>query len=291
MIDSEKTGLSAVVPVFNEVGAVRKTIEQLLQILSRIDRPTELIVVDDGSTDGSGEELSGFRERISIVRHETNRGYGAALKSGILRANYPLVAITDADGTYPHQDLPRLLAEMETSDMVVGARTGVRVAVPVLRRPAKWFLTKLANYLTENQIPDLNSGFRIFRKKVAKKYLHILSNRFSFTTTLTMAMLCDSYRVRYLPIDYHKREGRSKIKPIDLLAFLILIARTVTFFNPLRFFLPISLVLFVLGVGSLVYDVFWQFNLTDSTTLLFLFALQVGLIGILADLIVRKSDS
>ena len=284
-------GLSVVVPVYDEVRSVKLVLEQLLEVLDHLNCPVELIVVDDGSTDGTAEILDAFSGRIKVFRHLVNRGYGAAIKTGIGHSCYPFVAITDADGTYPNEELPRLFAEMETHDMVVGARTGGKVYVPLIRRPAKWLLNRIANYLVYMKIPDLNSGFRVFRKKIAEHYFHILPNGFSFTTTITLAMISDGYQVLYKPIDYYKREGRSKIKPVDALNFLVFIIRTITYFNPLRVFLPICLTLFGLGITRLCYDIFWLHNLTDSTTLLFLFALQIGLIGIVADLIVKRSGS
>jgi len=284
-------GLSVVVPVYNEAKSVKPVLEKLLNVLDQLDQPFELIVVDDGSTDGTSDLLKNFSNRIRLIHHRDNYGYGAALKTGIQHTIHDFVAITDADGTYPNEDLPLLLAKMETYDMVVGARTGKKVHIPLIRRPAKWLLNKLANYLVESVIPDLNSGFRIFRKEIAKKYLHILPNRFSFTTTITLAMISDGHRVHYEAINYNRREGKSKIQPSDVLGFLMLIIRTITYFNPLRFFLPFSLALFGLGVVRFCYDAFWLQNLTDSTTLLFLFALQVGLIGIVADLIVKRSGA
>lgn len=283
------SGLSVIVPVYNEVDAVESTVRTLQNIIKDVGVYAELIVVDDGSNDGTSHVLNGLHGELQILRHPSNRGYGAAIKTGISHANYQYVAITDADGTYPNEDLPRLLGKMETHDMVVGARTSDEVHIPLIRRPAKWVLNKIANYLSETKIPDLNSGFRIFRKDIAEQYFHILPNRFSFTTTITLAMISDGYRVHYEPINYHQRAGKSKIKPGDAWAFLMLIIRTITYFNPLRFFLPFAVFLFLVGIGRLGYDVFWLHNLTDSTTLLFLFALQVSLIGIVADLIVKRS--
>ncbi|CAB1059837.1 hypothetical protein D1BOALGB6SA_4602 [Olavius sp. associated proteobacterium Delta 1] len=283
------TGLSVVVPVYNEIEIVQDLIEKLILALNRLNTPAELIVVDDGSTDGTSEVLSSLSEKIKLIRHPCNRGYGAALKTGIRQATYTIVAITDADGTYPNENFSKLMTGMQSNDMVVGSRNGSKVHIPLVRRPAKWLLNKLANSLAEMEIPDLNSGFRAFRKEIVEKYTHILPNRFSFTTTITLILISEGYRIKYIPINYHKRKGRSKIKPKDALGFLILIIRAITYFNPLRIFLPFSMVLFALGILRLSFDFLILHNLTDSTTLLFLFALQVGLIGIVADLIVRRN--
>ena len=158
-------GVSVVVPVYNEVQSVKLVLEQLIEIIDKLDFPGELIVVNDGSIDGTHDVLNSFSGRIKLFNHLKNKGYGAALKTGIRQAKYNLVAITDADGTYPNDKLPELLANLKTNDMVIGSRTGLKVYRQFLRRMAKWFLNKLANYLVETNIPDLNSGFRIFRKK------------------------------------------------------------------------------------------------------------------------------
>jgi len=283
-------GISIVVPVFNEVSCVTNVINNLLNVLETIAIPNELIIVDDGSTDGTEDCLEEISNRITMITHSQNRGYGAALKTGIRHASYPIIAITDADETYPNEELPNLLNWLKKYDMVVGSRTGEQAQISLVKYSAKWLLTKLANYLLEDKIDDINSGFRIFRKKTADKFMHILPNRFSFTTTITLAMISDGYRIKYVPINYFKRSGKSKIKPIDAMGFLILIIRMITYFNPLRFFLPLALFLFCLGLTRLCYDLFWLRNLTDSTTLLFLFSLQVSLIGIVADLVVKRKD-
>ena len=167
------------------------------------------------------------------------------------------VVITDSDGTYPNDRIPELAAMMTDWDMVVGARTGDEVRVPLVRRPAKWALNMLANVLVETRIPDLNSGLRVFRREVVLRFLPILPNGFSFTTTITLAMLSEGYRVTFVPIDYYARQGRSKIRPVyDTLNFLQLIVRTVLYFNPLRVFLPLSL--FFFGAGLVVGLVVWR---------------------------------
>ena len=154
--------------------------------------------------------------------------------------------ITDADGTYPVEEIPSLLKWTDRYDMVVGARTGEIVKIPFLRRPAKWFLRKLASYLAKTKIPDLNSGLRVFKKDIALKYWKLFPDGFSFTSTITMACLTNNYDVKYIPINYYKREGKSTIHPIrDFIGFNNLLLRLVIHFSPLRVFIPFALLLFL----------------------------------------------
>ncbi len=149
------------------------------------------------------------------------------------------IVITDADGTYPYAAIPELLSRLEMADRVVAARIGASVRFPLIRRPAKWALNKLANYMTGTRIPDLNSGLRAFRRDIVMQYFHILPDQFSWTTTITLAMLCDKYAVAYLPIDYRARMGKSKIVPWHAGSFAILILRATMLFRPLRVFIPV----------------------------------------------------
>ena len=184
-----------------------------------------------------------------------------------------------------------LIRNMDDSDMVVGARTGDNVAMPLLRRPAKWFLTGLANYLASTKIPDLNSGMRVMRKSVLTRFLNILPEGFSFTTTITLAMLSNDYHVRFKPIDYHSRTGKSKIRPFaDTLGFLMIIIRTIMYFNPLKIFIPISATLFLIALVALFYSAFVLDQVWDVTVIILVsLAIQVAVIGLLADLIDKRS--
>lgn len=284
---SESRTVSVVVPAYNEEQGIGAFLDDLIGVLKGSTLQYEIIVVDDGSTDETTRVLEQYAEDVIPVRHPQNRGYGAALKSGIVRATYDTIVIIDADLTYPTQRIPELVGDIGEYDMVVGARTGQEVRIPALRRPAKWFLNVLASYLAEIKIPDLNSGLRAFKKTVAMAYFGILPNSFSFTTTITLSMLVDGFLVKYVPIDYRKRAGRSKIKPSDAFNFLVLIIRTIMYFNPLRVFLPISLGLLAIALLRVCYDIFILRNITDSSTLFVLSAVQIGLIGMVADLVVR----
>lgn len=282
-------GLTVVIPAYNEEKGMQGVVDRVLAVLEGSGLPFEIIVVDDGSKDRTVECLEG--KPVKVLRHETNRGYGAALKTGIRASRYDHVAILDADGTYEERDLPRLIEHMETHDMVVGARTGKGAKIPLVRRPAKWILTRLANFLAETRIPDLNSGFRIFDKKVAQKFFAILPSSFSFTSTLTMAMLTNGYSIKYIESGYKPRKGKSKIRPIhDTVNFFSLVVRTALYFAPLKIFIPLSLGMIGLSLLKMILiDILLIQNMTDSTLFLFLAGIQVGMLGLLADLIEKRS--
>jgi glycosyltransferase involved in cell wall biosynthesis len=242
--------------------------------------------VDDGSSDKTAEKAAAAGARV--LRHRSNRGYGAALKSGITAASHTFVVITDADGTYPCEYIPEMLARLATADMVVGARIGRNVKIPLIRRPAKWVLNRLANYMTSAKIPDLNSGLRAFRRDVVMQYFSILPDQFSWTTTITLAMHCDKYAVAYLPIDYRRRQGRSKIVPWDAGSFAILILRTAMLFRPLRIFLPVVLMCLLYGIVKMSFDLTRDPNISASALLAFVSALIILLIGMLGDAIATR---
>ena len=186
----QKDGLSVVLPVYNEEIAVSETILALRSVLRNRNIAHEILVVDDGSTDKTLRlvtEIPG----ITILRHTKNRGYGEALKTGIRQASFAWVCIIDADGTYPVEVIPRLFAHQSDSDMVVGARVGENVNYSVLRAIPKFFLRLYVNWVTQEAVPDFNSGLRIFRRQLILRYLPIFPSGFSFTTTATIAFLCN----------------------------------------------------------------------------------------------------
>lgn len=280
------TELSVIIPCFNEESGIGGVVREVLQVLREEGISHEAVVVDDGSTDGSIQEA--LHAGARVVRHRSNRGYGAALKTGILAAKFPLIAILDGDGTYSAGYIPELLRLMERADMAVGARTGSKVHIPLVRRPAKWVLNRLANYLAMSRIPDLNSGLRIFRREMVLQYFGILPDQFSFTTTITLAMHCDKYRVLYLPINYSERSGKSKIVPWDAASFLVLILRTAMLFRPLRVFLPVVLLCLLYGVIKSTVDLTHQPNISQTAALAFVSALQLLLIGMVGDAIATR---
>lgn len=275
---------SVVIPAFNEEEAVGAEIANVAEVLTDAQIDHEIIVVDDGSEDRTAELAAAAG--ATVIRHPENRGYGASLKTGIRRARYDWIVITDADGTYPASAIPGMLSRAGKYDMVVGARIGDQVHIPASRKPAKWLLQKLASYLAERQIPDLNSGLRVMRRSVVEFYEHVLPSGFSFTTTITLSMLCNGYLVAYVPIDYRHRVGQSKIRPRHAYDFFILILRTIVYFNPLKVFLPLGAVLFVGATGKFIYDLTLE-NLSESAVLGFLAAILIWAIGLLSDQIAR----
>jgi len=278
--------VSVVIPAYNEEHGVGPVVTELRGVLASNGITAEVIVVDDGSTDQTARAAAAAGARV--LRHRSNRGYGAALKSGITAASNEYVVITDADGTYPCHYIPEILAKLETADMVVGARIGSNVKIPLIRRPAKWVLNKLANYMTGTRIPDLNSGLRAFRRKLAMQYFAMLPDQFSWTTTITLAMHCDKYAVTYLPIDYLARRGRSKIVPWDAGSFAILILRTAMLFRPLRIFIPVVLFCLAYGFVKTTIDMIRDPNISASALLAFVSALILLLIGMLADALATR---
>ena len=292
---AKKEGVSIVIPAYNEERGAPPVMEETLELLRRELEGKiefEVIVVDDGSTDATAEALRPFENETSfrVVRHPRNKGYGAAIKTGIRYARYEWIMITDADGTYPAEHIPELLEAREVDTMVVGARIGTNAQIPLIRRPPKWVLRKLAEILSGNEIPDLNSGLRVFHREVATRFRSILPNQFSYTTTITLAMFAAGYQVKYLPINYRKREGLSKIRPIaDTLNFLKLIIRTVLFFDPLRVFLPLAALFLVSSVGVGVGSYVITGRVMDVTTvLLMVTGVQVLMLGMIADMMNRR---
>jgi glycosyltransferase involved in cell wall biosynthesis len=273
--------VSVVIPAFNEAAHVAEQVRAVDAVMRQTDWAYEIIVVDDGSTDGTAEAAM-TAGVARVVRRPGNRGYGAALKLGIRLARHEWILITDADGTYPVEAIPSLLALHATNSMVVGSRTGQTVKVPLARRPAKWFLNRLASYLAGRHLPDINSGLRLMRKRFVERYEHLLPDGFSFTTTITLAAACNRHPLSYVPIDYHARLGMSKIRPRHAYDFTLLIIRTIVFFNPLKVFLPLGAFLALAAVAKLVYDV-TRDNLSESAVLGALGALIVWAVGLLAD--------
>lgn len=281
--------LSIVIPAYNEEKILGKVLEDIEEIISQNGYDAEIIVVDDASEDKTAEIARA--KGVNVLQHAKNRGYGAALKTGIRSARNDVIVMLDADGSYPVDEMPLLLEDIDKHEMVIGARTKKgSVKMSLLRRIPKFALRKLAEYLAMEKIPDINSGFRVFKRSMYKKYVHILPSGFSFTLTLTLASIVGDEEVKFVPVSYYKRKGISKIRPIyDTTNFFILIIRTILYFNPLRVFLPMAAFLVFAALGIAAYSIYMG-RLHDVTvTLLIIFGIQVMLLGLIADLIDRKT--
>ncbi len=282
--------VSVVLPVYNERGHLRTEIDRVRAALDASAYTYEIIVIDDGSDDGSEVDLP-LIEGIRLIRHSHNRGSGAARRTGTTAARGRVVVWTDVDMTYPNDRIPEIVDAMQGYDHVVGARRTEEGTLRMFRVPAKWFIRKLACYLSGTDIPDLNSGLRAFRRDVAMQYVHHLPKGFSCVTTLTMSFLSNGYTVRYVPIDYFPRAGRSKFHWWkDTRRYLLQVVRMSLSYEPLKIFLPLGLGLFGLGLVKLGYD--WvdkDFRLAANTLLILLGSLQAITVGLLADLVVRST--
>ena len=281
---------AVIIPVYNECDAIEETVARVKAVVREIPGYAfEIICVNDGSTDGTAEILQRL-EGITLIQHEVNRGYGAALRTGLDSCAQDWIFITDADGTYPLQDLSQLLASTQGGvDMVVGSRTGTGIRASVPHQIARWILRKMVHGLTGVMVPDLNSGMRVFRRSLYTEFRHLLPMGFSFTTTLTVASLYSGRKVRYVPIHYERRIGRSNIKPVqDFLGFAMLIVRLASYFDPLRFFLPAAMGLFLLGVTRAIRDVIVVDQFGALAVILMLTAFQILVLGVVADVIVRR---
>jgi len=280
--------VSVIIPAYNEENGVGDVVRKVRQVLTRAKIIHEVLVVDDGSQDHTARRA--YQSGAKVVPMGENRGYGASIKAGMRQSKYNLIAITDADGTYPVEELPVLIQMMQNADMVVGARTKPGAAIPGLRRFPKWLLGKWANYLADRKIPDLNSGLRVFRKNIALRYEGLFPNGFSFTTTITLALECHGYVVKYRPIAYAARVGKSKIKPIqDTINFFSLVLRVVMYFKPLKIFIPLSGLIFLGALTQGVYAATHEAGLSSSTLFLLTAGVQVAALGLLADLLVKRS--
>lgn len=287
-LDPASLDVSIVLPVHNEAGHLAQELDRISEAMNASPYSWELLVVDDGSSDGSAD-IARDRDRVRVLRAGRNRGAGSARRIGTEAARGRIVVWSDADMSYPNHEIPELVAALGDSDHVVGARTSEQGTLKMLRIPAKWTIRKLASYLTRTRIPDLNSGFRAFRRDVGVQFTSQLPDGFSCVTTITMAFLMNGYSVRYVPIGYETRAGDSKFHWLaDTRRYALQVIRMILSYDPLRIVLPIATLLGLVFVGKLGYDLVDKDVRPAANTLLLGFAfLQVLVVGLLADLVVR----
>ena len=271
------SSVSVVIPAFNEAGAIAAVIGEL----RAAGAWHEILVVDDGSTDGTAEVAAGAGARV--VKHPYNKGNGAAVKSAIRAATGEFILIIDGDGQHKPEDALRLVSRLGEYDLVVGARSGTTQAGST-RRFGNATLNRLASFLTEREIPDLTSGFRCARREYLLDFIHLLPNGFSTPTTTTMTFIRAGYNVAFHPVEARPRIGTSKIKLAkDGPKFLLIMLRVMTIFSPLRVFLPIAGGAFLIGAGYGVWTVATQSHVTNSSVLLITLSVVIFLIGLVSE--------
>ena len=288
--------VTIVLPCYNEQEHVLLEIERISAAMDASPYTYELLVIDDASTDGTLEILRKAEPRHPAMRlmpFRRNGGSGTARRIGTQQARGEIVVWTDADMTYPNERIPelvRMLDEDPTFDQVVGARTAEAGSHKLLRVPAKWLIRKIAERLTNEAIPDLNSGLRAFRRSVALPYLRLLPPGFSCVTTITLAFLSNQHDIKYVPIEYAKRSGNSKFHFVkDAYRYILQVVRMVMYFNPLKVLMPPALFLLTLGLAKAVYDMFAHFlYFAVNTVLILITGLLIAVVALLADLIVRS---
>lgn len=277
VIVSNAAATSIVIPAFNEAASIGP----LVQDLRSTARWHEVLVVDDGSRDDTAARAASAGARV--VRHPYNKGNGAAVKTGIRHSTGAFVLIIDADGQHQPADAPRLVAHLDTYDLVVGARSPATQA-SAARRAGNAALNWIAGYLTGQPVPDLTSGFRAARRECLVEFLHLLPNGFSTPTTTTLAFMKAGYSVRFEPIEARRRPGASHIRlASDGVGFMVILMKVITMYSPMRIFLPVSAAAFLVGAAYGVWTVLTQSHVTNSSVLLIVLGVVVFLVGLVSE--------
>ena len=277
--------ISVIIPAYNEEQGISHVLKDLRATLDSSNHDYELIVVDDASTDKTAAIAREYG--VKVVQNPANVGYGASIIRGIMAANYETLAITDADGTYPVQDLPRLIEYIDKGfDMAIGERTGIYFRENALKHPARLVFKYLSEFVAGTKIPDINSGLRVFKKSTVMPFLNQMSWGFSFTTSITLIYALNGKCIKYVPIEYYPRKGKSKVRFIrDTLRTAQILTETIIIYNTLKIFILISFVLGLLALGALAAFIFMK----DTLLLLMCFmglassaiVFSIGLLSIL----------
>src|SRR3990170_185237 len=274
--------ISVVLPAFREERVIGAVIQGVRSVMGS---GCEIIVVDDGSPDNTGKaaEEAGAR----VLRHPYNMGNGAAVKSGIRAATGDVIVMMDSDGQHKPEDIPRLLEQVGIFDMVIGARTKAS-ETSVHRDVANAIYNRFATYLTKKEILDLTSGFRAIKADIAKRFVYLLPNTFSYPTTLTLSLIRSGHSVEFIPIVARKREGKSKIKLFkDGIRFLLIMLKIATLYSPFRVFLPVSAGFITSGIGYYVYTFITTHRFTNMSALLISNGIIIFMMTLIAEQIAQ----
>lgn len=274
--------LSIIVPCFNEGDTVGAVLDEIAGAVATLDVEHEIIAVDDGSSDDTGAVLAASAAVTRVITHKSNRGYGASIKDGMRAASHDWILVMDGDGQHDPAGIAALIEEAEGSDMVVGARTAQ--GSHHWRLPGKLILKTLCQFLVGQRIPDINSGFRLFRLGEARKYVHLCSDQFSFSTSITLAFLSDRLSVRFVPVNVRARQGgESQVRIRTGFSTFMLILRIIGTFNPLPIFMPLTLLLFTVGGMLALWELIVSSNVGDAAVLCLVGGLMLFCFGLLAD--------
>jgi glycosyltransferase involved in cell wall biosynthesis len=274
---SNTAATSIIIPAFNEGASIGRLVTELREAA----RWQEILVIDDGSLDDTGRRATEAEARV--IRHPYNKGNGAAVKTGIRSATGAFVLIIDGDGQHSPADAVRLVSQLDTYDLVIGARS-TDTQAGLARRVGNSALNWIASYLAQQPIPDLTSGFRAARRECLLEFVHLLPNGFSTPTTTTLAFMKAGYSVRFEPIDAGRREGASHIRlATDGVGFFLILLKVITIFSPMRIFLPVSGVAFLVGAAYAVWTIFTQSHVTNSSVLLIVLSVVIFLVGLISE--------
>jgi glycosyltransferase involved in cell wall biosynthesis len=284
--------VTVLLPAYNEEAAIEHVLAEIVEALADEPLKFEILIVDDASTDRTVAYADRFASRcerceVRVIRRRENGGAGAARKDGVRAARGEVVVMLDADGSYPASSVRDLLRYFPDYDQVNGARTSEQGTMPLLRRPAKWLIRRLACYLTGREIPDLNTGLKAFKRDAMLEWLWVVPNGFSCVTTMTLAFLTNGYAVKYVPTPYRKRIGHSKFHPIkDTLAYLNTVVRITSYFRPLRVFMPAAAVVLGTGVAKSIYSFVSTGTMQESDVVLLTAGFLTAMFGLLAEIVV-----
>lgn len=283
--------VSIVIPAYNEMTAIAKVIDQVNEAMRKAPYRYEIIIIDDCSVDNTAQlaESKGAK----VIKRLKRGGSGASRKTGIKSAEGEIIVMLDADGTYECSDIPEMLKFFPEYDQVIGARTSEQGTLKFLRAPAKRIICAISGYLVKTSIPDINSGLRAFKKDIMVRFFWMIPDGFSCVTSMTLAFLSNGFFVKWIPTRYYPRIGKSKFNPIvDTYNLILTLTRIIMYFNPLRIFLPVSFILFTIGLTKSFYDRFFAVNrLQLSDILIILVSFLTGMLGLMSDLIVAIGKS
>jgi len=248
--------ISIIIPAYREEEIISDVVTDIQRVMDTTDCRYEIIVVDDGSDDKTAAKAK--EAGAHVIAHPYNIGNGAAVKTGIRNAQGKIIVTLDGDGQHSAEDIPRLLEKIDTYDMVVGARTG-NSETSRSRTMANKIYNRFATYMCKRRIEDLTSGFRAVKRDIARQFVSLLPNTFSYPTTITMAVVRSGYSLAYVPITAARRVGKSKINPVrDGSRFFLIIIKIATLFSPMRVFLPVSTIMFLAGFGWGIFKILFM---------------------------------